>query len=91
MLCDFIFACKRCHTDGNSSPVGGGVWSTGGIMAAGALFLIMAEQMLMKNSDLDAQACPVPMIMCVVQMPLSSEGADALSRLRLLIARYFAG
>jgi len=24
-----IFACEVCQTDGNSSPVGGGLWSTG--------------------------------------------------------------
>lgn len=26
-----IFVCEVCQTDGNSSPVGGGVWSTGNI------------------------------------------------------------
>jgi hypothetical protein len=26
-----IFASEVCQTDGNSSPVGGGVWSTGNV------------------------------------------------------------
>ena len=25
------FACEVCQTDGNSSPVGGGAWSTGNV------------------------------------------------------------
>lgn len=26
-----IFACEVCQTDGNSSPVGGGLWSIGNV------------------------------------------------------------
>jgi len=47
----------------------------------------MAEQMVTNRSDLDAQACPTLMLMCVVEVPLSS---DAICWLRLLIARYYA-
>jgi len=51
------------------------------------MFSIMAEQTVMNSSDLDAQACWTLLIMCVVQVPLSS---DAICWLRLLIARYYA-
>jgi hypothetical protein len=51
------------------------------------VFSIMAEQMVMNSSDLDTQACPTLMIMCVMQVLLSS---DAICWLKLLIARYYA-
>jgi len=30
-----IFACEVCQTDGNSSPVGGGVWRMGNVRQSG--------------------------------------------------------
>lgn len=66
MPCNLICSCKRHHTGGNTSPVGG-AWNAR--YHGSCCVLIMAEQLVMNSSDLDAQACPLLMICVLCRYP----------------------